>query len=384
MKTLTVRIFPTEEQEKIIWRHIGACRFIWNWSLENQIKEYRLTRHRIGYTKICKELTKLKATEEFNWLNEISITSLQQTLRELDRAYNDYFTNDKGFPKFKRKKNIKKSYPVESRKFYFDGEYIQIAKLGRVKFYSSYKFNIPNGNHMCRFYNARIHYRNNKWILTFAVDDNICDTQAKKQKLHEYSVGIDLGIKVLCSVAVDDKNITIPNINKSHKVKLLENKLKHLKKVQSRKYNQNGRTFEKTNNIIRVENQIRKIYYHLKNIRKDYIHQTTTLITNLYPKSIIMEDLNVAGLIKNKHLTKSIQDQCFYEFKRQIEYKSKDRGVEFILADRFYPSSKTCSNCGNIKKDLKLSDRTYICSECGLVIDRDYNAAINLMRYSKH
>lgn len=108
MKTLIIRIFPTEEQEKIIWKHIGACRFIWNWSLEKQIQEYNLNKRRIGHTKICKELTQLKSTEEFSWLNEISITSLQQSLRELDRAYNDYFMNNKGFPKFKKKKNIKK------------------------------------------------------------------------------------------------------------------------------------------------------------------------------------------------------------------------------------------------------------------------------------
>lgn len=243
---------------------------------------------------------------------------------------------------------------------------------------------MPDGNHVYRFHNVRIHYKNHKWLLTFVVGDDICDNQANKKELNKYSVGVDLGIKVLCSIAVDDKNIVVPNINKSYRVRKLESKLRHLKRVQSRKYNQNGRTFEKTNNIIKVENEIRKVYYHLKKIRKNYIHQTTTMITNLYPKSITMEDLNVIGLIKNRHLSKSIQNQYFYEFKRQIEYKSKDRGIEFILADRFYPSSKTCSCCGNIKKDLKLSDRTYRCSECGLIIDRDYNAAINLMRYSKH
>lgn len=384
MKTLTIRIFPTEEQEKLIWRHIGACRFIWNWSLEKQIEEYNLNKHRIGHTKICKELTRLKLTKEFNWLNEISITSLQQSLRELDRAYNDCFVNGKGFPKFKRKKDIKKSYPVESRKFYFDGEYVQIIKLGRVKFRSSYKFNLPNGNHAYRFRNARIHYKNNKWLLTFVVGDDICDTQANISRLNDYSVGIDLGVKDLCNIAVGDKNIVVPNVNKTKRVRNLDSKLKHLHKVQSRKYNKNGRTFEKTNNIIKVENEIRKVYYHLKKIRKNYTHQMTTMIANLYPKSIVMEDLNVMGLIKNKHLSKYIQEQYFYEFKRQMEYKAKDRGIEFILADRFYPSSKTCSCCGNIKKDLRLSDRTYICEKCGLTIDRDYNAAINLMRYSKH
>lgn len=188
----------------------------------------------------------------------------------------------------------------------------------------------------------------------------------------------------MCNIAVGNDNIVVPNINKTKRVRNLESRLRHLHKVQSRKYKKNGGTLKKTNNIIKVEDEIRKVSYHLKKIRKNYTHQTITMIANLYPKSIVMEDLNVIGLIKNKHLSKYIQEQYFYEFKRQMEYKSKDRNIEFVLADRFYPSSKTCSCCGNVKKDLKLSDRTYTCSKCGLVINRDYNAAINLMKYSKH
>ncbi len=381
MKNLTIRIYPNQEQEKLLWRHIGACRFIWNWGLETQINEYDETQHRIGATKMCKKLTNLKKQEDFQWLNDISITSLQQTIRELDRAFNDWFlVKDKGKPKFKKKKYGRQSYPVESRKFYFIDDTVQIAKLGKVKFRSSYEF--PQGNRAYRFRNVRIRWENKKWLLSLCVDDDLCDNQAKIKPLNNYNMGIDLGVKILCSVAVGDKHIEVPNINKSKRVKNLESKLRHLHRNQTRKYRTNG-NFDKTKNIIKIEDEIRKVYFRLRKIRKNYTHQTTTYLVNLYPQRIVMEDLNVIGLIKNRHLSKHIQNQYFYEFRRQMEYKCADRGIEFILADRFYPSSKTCSCCGAIKTNLKLSDRTYVCSECGLVIDRDYNAAINLMNYSK-
>ena len=118
-----------------------------------------------------------------------------------------------------------------------------------------------------------------------------------------------------------------------------------------------------------------------KNIRDNYIHHVTHDLVSMLPRKVVMEDLNVVGMMKNRHISKSIQEQCFYKFKEQMNYKCAWRGIEFVLADRFFPSSKMCSNCGAIKRDLKLSDRTYVCPECGCVIDRDYNAAINLSKY---
>ena len=160
----------------------------------------------------------------------------------------------------------------------------------------------------------------------------------------------------------------------------MEHKLKHLQRKVSRKYRTNG-NYEKTNAILKTEAQIKEIYYHLSNIRLNYIHQTTHKLTELYPEVITMEDLNVGDMLKNKYLAEDISEQCFYEFRRQMEYKCEAKGIKLQFADRFYPSSKTCSYCGHIKKDLKLKDRTYICSECGLKIDRDFNAALNLERY---
>ena len=163
----------------------------------------------------------------------------------------------------------------------------------------------------------------------------------------------------------------------------LSRKLRHLQRSISRKYesNRKGRVYIKTNNIVREEAKLRKLHYRIANIRFNYIHQTTNTLVSLWPKAIVMEDLNISGMMKNKHLSKAISEQCFYEFIRQMQYKSEWNGIKFMQADRFYPSSKTCSSCGCIKHDLRLSDRTFKCPDCGDEIDRDVNAAINLSRY---
>ena len=170
---------------------------------------------------------------------------------------------------------------------------------------------------------------------------------------------------------------------------MLKHKLIHLQRKLDRKYKTNNvlniydKKYYKSNNIIKVENQIRQVYNQLFNIRTNYIHQITHEIVSLFPRRIVMENLNITGMMKNKHLSKAIGEQCFYSFIQKMKYKCEWNGIEFVQADRFYPSSKSCSGCGCIKSDLKLSDRTYVCKECGLVIDRDLNAAINLSNYSK-
>ena len=139
--------------------------------------------------------------------------------------------------------------------------------------------------------------------------------------------------------------------------------------------------YNKTNNIERCETKLRKLYERLSNIRTNYIHQSTSKLIKLLPRRVVMEDLNISGMMKNKHLSKAIQEQCLHEWIRQMRYKCEWSGIEFVQADRFYPSSKTCSNCGCVKRNLKLKDRTFVCDECGFTIDRDYQAALNLMRY---
>ena len=180
-----------------------------------------------------------------------------------------------------------------------------------------------------------------------------------------------------------DKN-KYQNINKTQRVKKLEKRKRRLQRSISRKYenNKKGERYCKTSNIIKSEKELLKLNHRLTNIRQNYLHQTTSEIVKRKPSFICMEDLNVSGMMKNKHLSKAVQQQGFYEFRRQIEYKSEWNNIPVIIADRFFPSSKLCSCCGNIKKDLKLSDRIYKC-ECGNIIDRDYQASLNLKRHGE-
>lgn len=373
MRTYKIRLLPTQEQEILLWKHINACRFIWNWGLETQQREYDKNGKKLSCFDLIKKLTPLKKKEEYIWLNEVSAASLQIILRDLDKAYSNFFKGA-GLPKFKSRKKTKPNYPIVNNRTYFAEGIVTLPKLGKVSYKTNY--NLPLGKD-AKFYNPRISYVNKKWILTVGFD-----YENQVVELTDKSMGIDLGVKDLCSVAFGDENIVVKNVNKTPIMKKKQKKLKHLQRQVSRKYHQN-KSYEKTNNIIKLEEQIRELYYHISMVRLNHIHQTTHKLIALKPKEITMEDLNISGMMKNKHLAKTIQEQCFFEFRRQMQYKCEWNGIEFVLADRFYPSSKTCSKCGNIKKDLKLSDRTYKCSECGLVIDRDYNAAINLMKYAE-
>lgn len=194
---------------------------------------------------------------------------------------------------------------------------------------------------------------------------------------------MDLGIK---NLAICSNGMTYKNINKTNKVKKIEKRKRRLQRSISRRYEKNkkGKSYCKTSNIIKREKELLKVIKRLTNIRQNYLHQITSEIVKRKPSFICIEDLNVKGMMKNKHLSKVIQQQKFYEFKRQIEYKSKLYNIVLIIADRFYPSSKICSCCGNIKKDLKLKDRTHKCNICNLVIDRDYNASLNLKKYGEN
>ncbi len=184
-------------------------------------------------------------------------------------------------------------------------------------------------------------------------------------------------------VAYGNESIIFHNINKSKKVRELKKRIRNLQRVISRKYEVNrvGKKYIKTNNIIKLENKLRRLYARLNGIRHNYIHQCTHELISLLPCRVVMEDLNIMGMMKNKYLSKAIQEQCFYEIIRQMKYKCEWNGIPFIQVDRFYPSSKTCSCCGSINKKLTLADRTFICPDCGFTIDRDYQAALNLMRY---
>ncbi len=370
-KSYKIRLYPTKEQEELLWKHIHACRFIWNYMLAYQEECYKNGILLNAYDLI-KVLTPLKKQQEYMWLNEVSNHSLQYVCKNLNHTYKMFFKGIRNHPKFKSRKKSKKSFLVREDRIYFNNDKtVTITKLSKIKIKGFY-------NNPSKIIKPCISYINKKWMLSFITE---CENQTPI--LTDNSMGIDLGIKELAVVSYDNKKIVFHNINKSKRIRTLEHKLKHIQRIINRKYRTNG-NYEKTNNILKYEFIENCIHFKLMNIRHNYIHQTTHKLVSFLPRIVVMEKLNILSMMKNKHISKYLSEQGLYEFMRQMKYKCEWNGIKFIQVDRYYPSSRICSCCGNIKKDLKLSDRTYNCLICGLSIDRDYNAAINLMKYASH
>lgn len=371
IKAVKIRLLPTPEQEIIMNKTVGVARFTYNWGLSKWQEMYKegLKPNAMKIKKIFNNT--LKQDEEYNWLNEVSSQAISQAFHDLQDAFNDFFAGISRYPRFKTKKKSRHSFYVRNDRMNIKNNTVSIERVGRVKFTTNYKIPI-----LKKYTNPRCHFDGKYWILTFGFEQG--ENQVELNQ--DLSIGIDLGIKNLAVMSNIDT--PIKNINKSSTVKKLEKRLKRLQRKCSRKYemNKDGKKFIKSNNIIKLEQEIKLIHRRLTNIRTNHIHQATNMIVKQRPYKIVMEDLNISGMMKNKHLSKAIGQQKLKEFKRQIEYKSKFNGIEFVEVDRFFPSSKMCSNCGNIKSNLKLSDRVYIC-ECGLQMDRDKNASINLSRY---
>ena len=365
-----VRLYPSEIQEKKLWQSVGTARFIYNWTLSKQEENYKNGGKFISDGILRKELTKLKKNE-LNWLNEVSNNVAKQAIKDACNAYKRFFNGLSDKPRFKSRRKSKKSFYNDNCKLKVkEGKLVNIEKVGWIKTNEQ----LPIG---VKYSNPRISHDNKYWYISVGIEK-----EQIKEDLTDVSLGIDLGLKDL---AICSDGTVFKNINKSNVVRKIEKRLKRLKRLQrqvSRKYEQNkkGKEYVKTKNIIKLEKQIQQVHRRLANIRNNYLHKTTTSIVKTKPYRVVIEDLNIKGMMKNKHLSDAIRKQGFYEFKRQLEYKCKFRGIKLVVADRFYPSSKTCSQCGKVKKDLKLKDRVYNCS-CGLSIDRDLNASINLSRY---
>jgi len=367
-----VRIIPSTEQIQKLWKSAGTARFIYNWTLARQEDNYALKGINggkfISDNELRKEITHLKKTEEFKWLNDVSNNVAKQAVKDACDAYIRFFKGLADKPKFKSRKKSKPSFYNDNVKLKVKTHEVLIEKVGWVKTAEQIQMDI-------KYTNPRVSFDGKYWYISVGID--------KKQpvvELTDESIGIDVGIK---NLATCSNSMTFKNINKTKKVKNLKKSLKRKQRQCSKKYEKNkkGKEYVKTENIKKLEKQIKLLHRKLANIRSNYNHQATNEIVKTKPSRVVMETLNIKGMMKNKHLANSIQEQCLYEFKRQLKYKCEFYGISFIEADKWYPSSKTCSECGHIKPRLSLSERTYICEECGCIIDRDYNASINLSRY---
>lgn len=387
MNNYKIRLYPNDDQIEKFNNHIGACRFIWNHFLEFENNNYENGGKFIDNYALSKELTKLKKEKGREWLNDISNASMQKICSNLARAFKLFFKKKTRYPKFKSKKNSQTIYPSRSDSVYIvDDTLCFIAKIGRVKYKTD--LDIPIGKNK-GILNPRIVFDSGKWYLSFSLniesevecDYNKCDSQAFEEIPDKSLVGIDLGVKTLATVAFKDKCIKYPNINKTKKMKNIELRINHFQRSLARKYNTNG-NYNKSNRIKKMETELNRLYKKQHNIRYDNIQQITSDILKLIPNRVVMEDLRVKNLSSNRCMSKHIMDSSFGTFIETMKYKCMRHGIQFKQVPSNYPSSKTCSCCGYIKKDLKLKDRTYICPKCGVNIDRDYNAAINLMNYN--
>ena len=395
IKAIKVRLNPNNKQLTKLFQYAGSARFAYNWAINREEENYKQGNKFLSDMDLRKEFTQLKKLSEYKWLNEVSNNVTKQAIKDACSAYKIFFKGQSKFPKFKSRKHSTPSFYQDNIKIQFTDTHVKVEafsmskkqnkqKLNWIKLYEKRK--IPTD---CKYLNPRFTYDGLYWYVSVSIEvdddinnaNNTDNTDNNITKLNE-GIGIDLGVKDLA--VCSDKN-TYKNINKTQKVKKLEKKKRRLQRSISKKYNKNkkGENYCKTSNIIKREKELLKISKRLTNIRQNYLHQTTSEIVKRKPSFICIEDLNVSGIMKNKHLSKAVQQQGFYEFRRQIEYKAKWNNIPVIIADRFFPSSKMCSCCGNIKKDLKLSDRIYKC-ECGNIINRDFQASLNLKIYGEN
>jgi putative transposase len=348
-----IQLSPNKRQAEYFAQACGISRFTWNWALDKWKSMYAAGESPTGMG-LKKVFNSIKR-EEYPWIMDVTKYACQQPFLNLQKAFVSFFTGKSKYPQFK-KKGVHDSFYIGCDQFSVTNNKVRIPKLGNVRMTECLGF---NGKIM----SATVSRVADKWFISISVQMEItpgtCESQA--------SVGVDLGIKALATLSTGE------TIEGPQPLKKLLAKLKRLQQSLSRK--QRG-----SKNRAKARQQVARLHYRISCARQDSLHKLTTYLANNFSE-IVIEDLNVSGMLANHKLARSISDMGFHEFKRQLLYKAELSGARVVLADRWYPSSKTCSQCGTIHTELTLANRTYTCSNCGLQIDRDLNAAINLQNY---
>ena len=379
LKSYKTEINPTLEQIQKINKTIGTCRFIYNFYLAHNKELYDNEEKFMTAKSFSVWLNNefIPNHPEFLWIKEVSSKSIKKSMENANTAFNRFFKKQSNFPRFKKKnKSDVKMYFVKNNPTdcFCERHRMNIPTLGWVKLKE--KGYIPTTKQGYVIRSGTISYKAGKYYVSVLIEI----PEVKKAELNGFGLGIDLGIK---EFAVISNGTVKKNINKSTRLKKLEKQLKREQRCLSRKYEdlkkRNNKTKGKATrqNIQKQILKVQKLHHRIDCIRTDYINKTIKEVVKTKPSYITIEDLNVKGMMKNRHLSKAVVSQKFYEFRTKLEAKCKELGIELRIVDRWYPSSKLCHACGRIKKDLKLSDREYIC-ECGYHADRDYNASLNL------
>jgi putative transposase len=374
LKSFKTEINPTVEQKIKINKTIGTCRYVYNFYLGHNKALYDKGEKFMTGKSFSVWLNNeyLPNNPEFLWIKEVSSKSVKKSIENANTAFARFFKHQSGFPNFKKKgKSDIKMYFVKTDKkstIWCERHKIKIPTLGWVRIKE--KGYIPTTKSGYVIKSGTVSIKAGRYYVSVLVE--IPD--AKIANNSNDGIGIDLGLKDL---AIVSNGKTYKNINKSARVKKLEKKLCREQRCLSRKYEnlKKGKSTQK--NIQKQKLKVQRLYHKIYNIRTDYINKSITEIVKAKPSYITIEDLNVSGMMKNRHLSKAVASQKFYEFRTKLKAKCDENGIELRVVDRWYPSSKICHCCGAIKKDLKLSDRIYRC-DCGYVEDRDFNAALNL------
>ncbi|WP_209658761.1 RNA-guided endonuclease InsQ/TnpB family protein [Acetoanaerobium pronyense] len=376
-KAYKIEIKPTKEQIIKIHQTIGVSRFIYNFYMAHNKEVYEKEKRFVSGMDFSKWLNNeyIPNNPDKDWIKEVSSKATKQAIMNGEKAFKRFFKGESGFPKFKKKKNknVKAYFPKNNKTDWtIERHRVKVPTLGFVRLkefgYIPVNSTVKSGT---------VSQKADRYYVSILVEE---DVNYSNSNQYYKGIGIDLGLK---DFAICSNGLTKKNINKTKTVKKVEKKLKREQRKLSRKYeslklrNKKEKGEATRQNIQKQIVEVQKLHQRLTNIRTDYINKTVNEFIKQKPSFITIEDLAISNMMKNRHLSKAVAQQKFYEFRTKLEYKCKLNGVELRIVDRFYPSSKLCSCCGNIKKDLKLSDRVYKC-ECGNVMDRDFQASVNL------
>ena len=374
LKSFKTEINPTEEQKTKIRKTIGTCRFIYNFYLAHNKKLHEDGKKFMSSNKFRIWLNNeyLPQHPEYSWIKEAYSKAVTQSVNNGQTAFTRFFNHESAFPNFKKKgKSDVKMYFVKNnpKDCHCERHRIKIPSLGWVRIKE--KGYIPTTKDGYVIKSGSVSIKADRYYVSVLVE--VSDNKTINH--FDEGIGIDLGLK---DFAIVSNGRTYQNINKSAKLKKLERQLIREQRCLSRKY-ENLKKGDATQraNIQKQKLKVQKLHHRIDNIRTDYINKTIAEMVKIKPSYITIEDLNVKGMMKNRHLSKAVASQKFYEFRAKLLAKCKESGIELRVVDRWYSSSKTCHCCGSIKKDLKLSDRIFKC-RCGYIEDRDFNAALNL------
>ena len=374
LKSFKTEINPTKEQIAKINKTIGTCRYIYNFYIAYNKELYENNKEFMSGKSFSVWLNNeyIPNNPDKQWIKEVSSKSVKKSIENGCAAFLNFFKHKTEYPKFKKKdsSNVKMYFVKDNKTDCLSERHkIKIPTLGWVRLKE--KGYIPTSKDGFIIKSGAISYKAGRYYISVLINM----PEQNRQVNNNAGIGIDLGLK---EFAICSDGSIYQNINKTNNIKKVEKKLKREQRKLSRKVITNKKGESTQNNFVKQKLKVQKLYQRLANIRTDYLNKTINSIVKTKPSFIVIEDLNVSGMMKNKHLSKAVAQQKFFEFITKLISKCKENNIELRIVDRWYPSSKLCHNCGHIKKDLKLKDRTYICSKCGYTEDRDINASLNL------